>query len=61
MKAAKPAFWVGESALCSPFRNRSNGALGVIRVASNTAIAFCAFASVMGSESPGNALANRSA
>jgi hypothetical protein len=34
-------FCAAESAFSSPFKKRSNGALGVISVASNTAIAFC--------------------
>ena len=61
MNRASPDFCAGDSAPASPLRKRSNGALGVISVASKTAIAFCTFASVMGSGSPGKALAKASA
>ena len=58
MNSCRPCFSVAVSADASPCRNLSNGALGVMRLASNTAIAFCAFASDRGCDSPGNAVLN---
>src|SRR6516162_3019162 len=60
MNRASPDFCAGESASASPLRKRSNGAPGVISVASKTAIAFSTLASVTGSGSPGKALAKGS-
>ena len=61
MKSCKPSFCVAVSADASPRRYLSKGALGVIRVAPNTAMAFWACASVTGAGSPGNAAAKAAA
>src|SRR5450759_1029793 len=58
MNSFRPLFCVDVNAAASPLRYLSNGAFGVMRVASNTAIARCAFSRVTGSVEPGNAARN---
>ncbi len=58
MNSFNPSFCSAVKALASPRRYLSNGALGVISVASNAAMAATTFGMVIGSASDGNAALN---